>query len=270
MTITTASAANPAAAPAADAVARLIFGAVLRSWRHDVYRTKLQPKNRPSLSDIVVVGVVSASGGSTTWMQVPGDPRNNYLARMDWADNATELAIQQLNRRQPVTTLWFADAASGKARSILVDRDSAWIDIYDDVAGYGPGPSLHWTPDHAKFIWVTERDGWRHAWLVDRSGKMDLITMGNFDVMKVVLTDIVGGWLYYYASPTNGTQMFLWRTRLDGTGEPQRLTPAGARGMHDYDVSPRGGPAGFVRILGRRQQGQLAGQRRRRQGQGIG
>ena len=35
--------------------------------------------------------------------------------------------------------------------------------------------------------------------------------------------------------------MFLWRTRLDGTGEPQRLTPAGARGMHDYDVSPRGG-----------------------------
>ena len=94
---------------------------------------------------------------------------------------------------------------------------------------------------HAKFIWVTERDGWRHAWLVDRSGKMDLITKGNYDVMKVVLTDIVGGWLYYYASPTNGTQMFLWRTRLDGTGEPQRLTPAGARGMHDYDVSPRGG-----------------------------
>jgi dipeptidyl-peptidase-4 len=187
------------------------------------------------------IGVVGVAGGATTWMQVPGDPRNNYLARMDWADNATELAIQQLNRRQTVNTLWFADAASGKARSILVDKDSAWIDIYDDVAGYGPGPSLHWTPDHAKFIWVTERDGWRHAWLVDRSGKMDLITKGNYDVMKVVLTDIVGGWLYYYASPTNGTQMFLWRTRLDGTGEPQRLTPAGARGMHDYDVSPRGG-----------------------------
>ena len=189
----------------------------------------------------VRIGVVGVAGGATTWMQVPGDPRNNYLARMDWADNATELAIQQLNRRQTVNTLWFADATNGKARSILVDRDSAWIDIYDDVAGYGPGPSLHWTPDHAKFIWVTERDGWRHAWLVDRSGKMDLITKGNFDVMKVVLTDIVGGWLYYYASPTNGTQMFLWRTRLDGTGEPQRLTPAGARGMHDYDVSPRGG-----------------------------
>lgn len=186
------------------------------------------------------IGVVNVSGGATTWMQVPGDPRNNYLARMDWADNATELAIQQLNRRQTVNTLWFADATSGKARSILVDRDSAWIDIYDDVAGYGPGPSLHWTTDHAKFIWVTERDGWRHAWIADRAGKLELITKGNYDVMKVVLTDIAGGWLYFYASPTSGTQMFLWRTRLDGTGEPQRLTPAGARGMHDYDVSPRG------------------------------
>jgi dipeptidyl-peptidase-4 len=186
------------------------------------------------------IGVVNASGGATTWMQVPGDPRNNYLARMDWADNATELAIQQLNRRQTVNTLWFADATSGKARSILVDRDSAWIDIYDDLVDYGPGPSLHWTADHAKFIWVTERDGWRHAWIVDRAGKMELITKGNYDVMKVVLTDIAGGWLYFYASPTNGTQMFLWRTRLDGTGDPQRLTPAGARGVHGYDVSPRG------------------------------
>lgn len=186
------------------------------------------------------VGVVSVRGGATTWIQVPGDPRNNYLARMDWAANNSEVAIQQLNRRQTVNTLWFGDAKSGKVRSVLVDRDSAWVDIYDDHVSWGPGPSLHWTEDKSKFIWVTERDGWRHAWMVDRAGKMDLVTKGAYDVMKVVQVDMKGGWLYFYASPTNGTQMFLWRTRIDGSGTAEQLTPAGSRGNHDYDVAPGG------------------------------
>lgn len=186
------------------------------------------------------IGVVSARGGATTWMRIPGDPRNNYLARMDWAANSAELAIQQLNRRQTVNTLWFVNAATGAARSVLVERDSAWVDIYDDLVGYGTGPSLHWTPDGSRFVWVGERDGWRHAWMVDRAGKMSLITNGAYDVMQVVLVDMRGGWLYFDASPDNATQMFLWRTRLDGAGMPERLTPAGARGTHDYDVSPGG------------------------------
>jgi dipeptidyl-peptidase-4 len=186
------------------------------------------------------VGVVSASGGATRWMQVPGDPRNNYIARMEWAANSTELAIQQLNRRQNVNTLWFGAAATGKVRQVLVDKDSAWIDIYDDFTGWGPGPALHWTQDKSRFVWVTEKDGWRHAWLVDRNGAMELVTKGAYDVMKVVRIDMKGGWLYFNASPTNGTQMFLWRTRLDGTGEPQRLTPGAMGGNHEYDVSPNG------------------------------
>lgn len=204
------------------------------------FTTPVQYPKAGTTNSAARVGVVNATGGPTTWMQVPGDPRNNYLARMDWAANSSDIAIQQLNRRQTVNTLWFGDATNGKVRSVLVDRDSAWIDIYDDVTGWGTGPSLHWTADNAKFIWITERDGWRHAWMVDRTGKMELVTKGAYDVMKVVLIDMKGGWLYYNGSPTNGTQMFLWRTRLDGTGEPQRLTPAAARGNHEYDVSPSG------------------------------
>ncbi len=60
--------------------------------------------------------------------------------------NSTELTIEQLNRRQTVNTLFFANAQSGAVRSVFVDRDSAWIDIYDDHVDWGPGPSLHWMP----------------------------------------------------------------------------------------------------------------------------
>jgi dipeptidyl-peptidase-4 len=186
------------------------------------------------------IGVVNASGGATTWLSIPGDARNNYLARMDWAANSDEVAVQQLNRRQTVNTLYFADARTGRSRVVLVERDSAWIDIYDDYVDYGPGPSLHWLDGSQSFIWLSERDGWRHAYQVARDGTTRLVTKGAYDVMKVARVDARGGWLYFYASPENATRLFLWRTRLDGTGEPARLTPAGAPGTHEYDISEGG------------------------------
>lgn len=184
------------------------------------------------------IGVVSSGGGGITWMNIPGDARNNYLARMDWAANSTELIIQQLNRRQTVNTMYVATASSGAARSLLVERDSAWIDIYDDHTDWGPGPSLHWFPDASAFVYLGERDGWRHAYKVSRDGDIQLITKGAYDVMKVSYIDLAGGWLYFDGSPANATQMSLWRVKLDGTGEPQRLTPAAARGTHEYDIGP--------------------------------
>jgi hypothetical protein len=166
-----------------------------------------------------------------------GDPRNNYLARMDWAANSSQLTIQQLNRRQTQNTMWIAEAASGTAKPLFVERDSAWIDIYDDHTGWGPGPSLHWLEDKSAFVYLSERDGWRHAWLVSRDGKMRLITDGKYDVMNVSKSDTKGGWLYFYASPENATQMYLWRIKLSG-GAPERLTPATQSGTHEYDIGP--------------------------------
>lgn len=183
------------------------------------------------------IGVVSAAGGPTTWLAIPGDPRNNYLARMDWAGNSDEVAVQQLNRRQTVNTLYFGDAKTGRARPVLAEHDSAWLDITDDLSDWGFGPSLHWL-DGSSFVWLSERDGWRHAYIASRDGTLRLITRGAYDVMKIVRVDATDGWLYFNASPENATQLFLWRVRLDGTGEPQRLTPAGSRGNHEYNLAP--------------------------------
>ena len=69
------------------------------------------------------VGVISAGGGPTTWFEVAGDPRNNYLPRMEWANNSDEVTIQQLNRLQNTDTLMIGDARTGKVRTILVEKD---------------------------------------------------------------------------------------------------------------------------------------------------
>src|SRR5262249_2799163 len=135
------------------------------------------------------IGVVAVGGGPTTWLKIPGDPRNNYLARMDWVPAANEVLVQQLNRRQTQNTFFVANPATGDAKPLFVDRDSAWIDVYSDANG----PSVNWLADNSGFVYLSERDGWRHAYLVSRSGSLRLITPGAFDVVRVAQVDTKGG-----------------------------------------------------------------------------
>ena len=78
------------------------------------------------------VGVVKAKGGKTKWMKVPGDPRNNYIARMEWAANSEEIIIQRLNRNQNENRLMVGNAKSGKAKTFLTETDDAWLDVVKD------------------------------------------------------------------------------------------------------------------------------------------
>jgi leucyl aminopeptidase len=49
----------------AEDAARLALGAVLRSWRHHVYRTRLPEKEKPSLQEVVIVA--AATGAAAAW-----------------------------------------------------------------------------------------------------------------------------------------------------------------------------------------------------------
>ncbi len=178
------------------------------------------------------LGVVSAAGGETLWMDVPGDPRNNYIARMDWADGSDEVLLQHINRRQNENRVVLADARTGRVRTVFTDKDDAWVETVDD---------LLWLDDGKRFTWVSEKDGWRHVYAISRAdGREQLLTPWPIDVMEVSLIDDAGGWLYFIASPDNPAQRYLYRSRLDGTGRPERLTPASAAGWNGYDVSPDG------------------------------
>jgi dipeptidyl-peptidase-4 len=177
----------------------------------------------------VTAGVVSADGGPTTWLQIEGDPRDNYLPRMEWA-GPRELLLQRMNRLQNSDRVLLADAATGAVRTTLVERDSAWLDVVDDV---------QWLGGNARFLWVSERDGWRHLYLVSRDGKTpQVVTPGAFDVIGVAAVDEPGGALYYIGSPENATQHYLFRARLDGTGKAERVSPATQPGSHRYTISP--------------------------------
>ncbi|XOV92433.1 MAG: S9 family peptidase [Bacteroidota bacterium] len=176
------------------------------------------------------IGVVNLTDNKTQWMDIPGDPRNHYLARMEWAASPEELIIQQLNRKQNTNRVFLAKAENGSAKNIFTEQVETWLDVYDD---------LTWFEDGKHFTWNSDRSGWKHVYRVSRDGqKISPITQGDFEVINVLNVDKKGGYIYFIASPDNPTQRYLYRSRLNGKGKPEKVTPESSPGTHSYQISP--------------------------------
>lgn len=187
----------------------------------------------------VRVGVVSVDGGETRWLDVPGDPREHYIAHMDWTANssasgdeasATKVVLQQFNRLQNANRLLLADAATGEVSTVMTETDAAWVE--------NSNTGFRWLDGGKKLVWLSERSGWRHVYAVSMAdGAAKPITHGAFDVIGIEAVDEKGSWLYYSASPDNATEKYLFRAKLDGSAM-ERVSPADAQGTHDYSISP--------------------------------
>ncbi len=177
-------------------------------------------------------GVVDVNSGGQKWLPVPGEPRDNYIARVQWADANTVL-LQQLNRLQNTDNYFLADADNNTIRQMWMDKDQAFITI-----GFGGLPEAQPIYDGREFLVVSEKDGWNHVYRITRDGHETLVTRGNMDTAGIDGVDEKGGWLYFIASPENATQRYLYRAPLDGKSDPVRVTPANFTGMNTYNISP--------------------------------
>jgi len=186
------------------------------------------PKVGQTLS-AVKIGVVSSEGGQTRWFDFPGDPRNNYLARMEFIPNSQEVMVQQLNRAQSQNNVWIADINTLKMSKILIEEDAAFLDVHDNI---------RWLEGEKSFTWSSERDGWMHLYKVSRDGKtVKLVTEGEFDVERISHIDPASGFVYYIASPDNFTQRYLYRSSLTKIGKAERITPLALSGQNAYQIS---------------------------------
>jgi len=183
------------------------------------------------------VGVVSSAGGETRWMNVPGDPREHYIARMEWLSQpkgggSKELVIQHLNRFQDTLHVMVADPQTGAVRTLFTEQDSTWVEQFDDLKFVNGGKDI---------LWMSERSGWNHLFLIPRGGGTPReLTPGDFDVIGVQHVDMANGWVYYTASPDNPTQRYLYRVNFAKRMPVQRLTSANEPGVHAYEIAPSG------------------------------
>lgn len=179
------------------------------------------------------VGVVDSGGKQIQWLPIEVPEEGFYLGQVNWAGNSDEVLVETLSRFRDKREFLLA-SVDGEVKRIYQETNEAWA-----VGSQGTNSGLTWIKDGDAFIVVSEKDGWRHAFLYSREGEeLSLLTPGEYDIIDRAVVDHDGSWYYFYASPDNGTQRHLHRVPLDGSGTLKRITPADQPGTHDYEFSP--------------------------------
>jgi len=205
----------------------------------DSVYSKVVPVEYPKVGEApspVRIGVVTLTGGFIRWMNIAGDPQQHYIPRMEWS-GPNELIVQQLDRKQQESKLIYCKTTDGSSSTFWAENDEAWVDLNtDNPVGW------NWINKGQEFLWVSEKDGWRHIYKISRDGKtVSLLTKGNYDIGKIVSVDEAMNYIYFTASPASATQNYLYRIRINNTkDEPELVSAAAQKGTHQYQVSPTG------------------------------
>jgi dipeptidyl-peptidase-4 len=150
------------------------------------------------------IGIIDIYTTKTTWLDIEGDKRQNYLVRLDWLASGKEVMVQQLNRKQNESKIYLCNAETGSSRVIYVEKDEAWVDFGSpDDSDYAYHVDFKhqfsFLPNNKEFLWLSEKDGWRHLYRISQDGKREtLITKGNYDVMGVKYIDEKNNWVYFW------------------------------------------------------------------------
>jgi dipeptidyl-peptidase 4 len=120
----------------------------------------------------------------------------------------------------------------------FTDRDDAWVEAMDE---------LRWIEGGGRFLWLSERDGWRHLYAVSATDQTTrLMTPDEFDVISIAGVNEQQGCVYFLASPDNPTQSYRYRAPLNGPGTVERVSPPDQQGTHSYELSKEGRWAPFT------------------------
>ncbi len=155
----------------------------------------------------------------------------HYVYNVKWSPDGTELLCNRTNRRQNIMEFTACDPTTGKCRVIVREE---WLPSWTDNS-----PELRFLKDNKRFLWESERTGYKNFYLYDLSGKL-LVTLTNhpFEVASIVRVDEEAGLLYYLArSGDNHMKLQLHRVGLDGRGDKRLTDPAF---NHTANIAPDG------------------------------
>jgi len=170
----------------------------------------------------VRVFVASLNSGEPRAMDI-GAETDMYIPRVNWLTDSKHLAVQRLNRTQTTLDLLIGDAASGKTRTALSENDPNWINVSDD---------LYFLKDGKRFLWSSERSGYRHLYLFDLEGKqIAQLTEGEWEVTSLDAVDEAKGLVYFTATEKSPLERHLCRVALDGTGFDRLTKDAGTHAV---------------------------------------
>jgi len=176
----------------------------------------------------VRLGIVTVEDKRTRWIELERDD-DSYIARINWLANNLEVAVQVQSRNQQELHLFLCEIETGERTRVVTETSDTWINLHD---------VFHCLPDSSRFIWASERSGYRHLYLLERNGTfVRQLTQGEWQVADLHGVDEDANAIYFSGYRDSPLERHLYRVRLDKPAKPERLTPAGT--SHHVDVDRR-------------------------------
>ncbi len=187
------------------------------------------PYPRPGMPNAVVrLALVRATGGPLRYVDWDRE-RHPYLASVRWSSGAP-LTILVQDRLQQEEALLVIDPETRTTRTLLTERDDAWLNIDQDVP--------RWVANGTQFLWTSERSGETRLELHAADGTLVReLTPAGLAHHSLLSVDEANGRAWVTAS-SDPTEMHVFRIALDGSAEPERMTSD--RGMHDAAIARNG------------------------------
>tara|TARA_R110002126_G_scaffold13674_24_gene58882 strand:+ start:10155 stop:12323 length:2169 start_codon:yes stop_codon:yes gene_type:complete len=133
-----------------------------------------------------------------------------YIARMQWTKDANVLSAQVLNRHQDNLDLLFIDGNSANTTVVLNEKDKAYVDVTDN---------LTFLKDNS-FIWTSEKDGFNHIYLYDKTGKLkNQVTSGKWEVTAYYGFDEKSNTVFYQSTENGSINRAIYSVGLNGKGK---------------------------------------------------
>ena len=181
--------------------------------------TKLQTVRYPKAGDPnpkVKILIYELATRKTVEAIIEGE-ETQYLYDIRWTPDGTELLVNRTNRHQDILDVFAVDPATGDSRIVVTEKQEAFQEN---------SPVIKFLSDRKRFVWETEKNGWKNYELRDLKGKFinKLTQAEDYPVSQIQVVDEKNGWFYFTAySDKNPYNIQLHRTRLDGT-EHVRIT----------------------------------------------
>lgn len=137
-----------------------------------------------------------------------------YIPRIEWTNDANILSAKILNRHQDNLDLIFVNGTTAATKVVLNEKEKSYIDFIDT-------DNLTFLKDNS-FIWTSEKDGFNHIYLYDKTGKLkNQVTKGNWEVTSYYGLDEKSNTVFYQSTENGSINRAIFRIGLDGKNKVQ-------------------------------------------------
>lgn len=174
------------------------------------------------------IGVYNLQKDKVTWMDTGHDP-DDYLPKLDWAPDSESLYVQRLTRRHRTLDVLDVPVSGEASSTILTESEPTWIDITNDLTPLRRADN--------RFIWTSERSGFRHIYLYQEDGSHKALTKGDWSVDAVIGVDEQNKQVYFYGKKDSLIDQHVYRVDFSGKNLEKVTDQAG---WHQWNLSPNG------------------------------